>query len=62
MANVPGTRCPLWLRFCQRLELEQRGYWLKIKKKKKKKTFILYCEFLEAGEHSLVFEVEGKAV
>lgn len=33
MVNVPGTPCPLWLRFCQRLGLEQHGDWLKIKNK-----------------------------
>lgn len=57
MVNVPGTRCPLRLRFCQRLGLEQHSYWLKIKK-----MFILYFEFEEAGERSLVLEGEGRAV
>lgn len=64
--GVPGGECARYLvsalaALCQRLGLEQYGYWLKIKKKKKKK-FILYFEFLEAGEHSLIFEVESKAV
>lgn len=57
MANVPGTRCPLRLRLCQLPGLEQHGHWLKIKKKILKKMFILYLQFLEAGEHGLVFEV-----